>query len=61
MSDGRLADHPRQTLRCAECGNEAAKDATGWLACLIVGDEDAEDIEEVAIFCPECAAREVGA
>jgi hypothetical protein len=32
----------------------------GWLACLIVADEDAEDIDGVAMFCPECAAREFG-
>jgi len=60
MSDGRLADHPRQTLRCAACGNEAAKDATGWRAVLTVGDEDEEEVEEVAVFCPECAEREFG-
>jgi len=25
-----------------------------------VGDEDAEEIEEVAVYCPVCAAREFG-
>ena len=29
-------------------------------AVLTVGDEDEEDVEEVAVFCPECAAREFG-
>ena len=27
---------------------------------LAVGDEDAEDAEQVAVYCPECAARELG-
>jgi hypothetical protein len=27
---------------------------------LAVGDEDAEDEEEVAVFCPTCAGREFG-
>jgi hypothetical protein len=32
--------------------------ALGWRALLTVGDEDAEDAEEVAVYCPACAARE---
>jgi hypothetical protein len=47
-------------LVCAECASEAPPGAFGWLGCLIVGDEDTEDIEGVAMFCPECAARELG-
>ena len=47
-------------LVCAECATEAPPGAFGWLACLGVGDEDAEEIEEVVVFCPECAAREFG-
>jgi hypothetical protein len=34
------------------------EDATGWKAMLAVGNEDAEDVEEVAVYCSECAARE---
>jgi hypothetical protein len=47
-------------LVCAECATEAPPGAFGWLACHIAGDEDAEDIKEVAVFCPECAVREFG-
>ena len=43
-----------------ECGRIAPPGAVGWRALLTVGDEDAEDIEEVAVYCPECAAREFG-
>jgi hypothetical protein len=42
-----------------ECGTET-EDGLGWRAYLIVGNEDAEDIEEVAVDCPECAAMEFG-
>ena len=27
----------------------------------VVGDEDADDAEQVAVYCPECGAREFGA
>jgi Zn finger protein HypA/HybF involved in hydrogenase expression len=47
-----------ETLRCAECGTTTL-DGIGWRAALTVGDEDAEDEEQVAVFCPECAAREL--
>lgn len=60
MSDGRLANNPRRTLLCAECGSDAAKDAKGWRAVLTVGDEGAEDVEGVAVFCPTCAERGFG-
>jgi hypothetical protein len=39
---------------------EAPQCAVGWRALLTVGDEDAEDEEQVAVYCPECAAREFG-
>ena len=32
--------------------------AAGWRALLTEGGEDAEDVEGVAIYCPECAAAE---
>jgi hypothetical protein len=47
-------------LVCIECRAEAPPDAPGWRAYLTVGDEDAEDIEEVAVYCPTCAAMEFG-
>jgi ribosomal protein L40E len=47
-------------LVCAECAAEAPPGAFRWRACLIVGDEDAEDVEGVAMFCPECVEREFG-
>jgi hypothetical protein len=45
-------------LVCAECGKAAPPDARGWRGVLTVGDEDAEDEEAVAVYCPACAARE---
>ena len=50
----RLAD---QGLACAECGTVAPPDARGWRALLSVGDEAAEDVEEVAVYCARCAER----
>ncbi len=47
-------------LVCAECGTTAPPDARSWQALLTVGNEDAEEIEDVAVYCPECAAREFG-
>jgi YgiT-type zinc finger domain-containing protein len=32
--------------------------AKGWRAVLAVGDEDAEQDEAIAIFCPACGERE---
>jgi hypothetical protein len=34
--------------------------ARGWRALLTVGDEDTEDVEQVAVYCPECAERVLG-
>lgn len=45
------------TLICIEWV-ETSQDGVGWRALLTVGDEDAEDVEEVAIFCPACAEQE---
>ena len=47
MSDNEHAE----TLRCTKCGTVSA-DGRGWRALLTVGDEDAEDVDEVAAFCP---------
>ncbi len=44
---------------CIEC-SVVTDDGIGWKAMLTVGDENAEDVEEVAVYCPECAAREFG-
>ena len=57
MTEREQTEH---LLVCVECADEAPPGPVGWLACLIVGDEDAENIEGVAVFCPECAAREFG-
>lgn len=45
-------------LVCAQCAAVAPPEARGWKAELAVGDEDAEDVEAMAIYCPGCAARE---
>ena len=46
-------------LVCLECC-AVTGDGTGWKAMLTVGDEDAEEVEEAAVYCPECAAMEFG-
>jgi hypothetical protein len=46
-------------MRCIECG-VTSDDGLGWRALLTAGDEEAEDNDEVAVYCPECAAREFG-
>ena len=48
-------------LTCAECGGTAPPGAHGWKGLLTVGDEAAEDEEQVAVFCPNCAEREFDA
>lgn len=47
-------------LVCAQCGASSPPDARGWRGELVVGDEDDEAAEEVAVFCPACYAREFG-
>ena len=47
----------RANANGVECG-AATEDGTAWKAMLTVGDEDAEDAEEVAVYCPAYAARE---
>jgi hypothetical protein len=49
-----------RVLVCVECVAEAPPGAVGWRAMFTVGDEDAEDEEMVAVYCPECAEREFG-
>jgi hypothetical protein len=49
-----------QSYRDARNLLDAIDEGSGWLAYLTVGDEDAEDVEEVAVLCPTCAAREFG-
>jgi hypothetical protein len=43
-------------LVCVECGCPASGEAHGWQGHLVDLDENGED--EVAFFCPNCAARE---
>ena len=54
MTEREQTEH---ALVCVECAAEAPSGAVGWLAYLTVGNEDAEEIEEVAVYCPVCAAR----
>ena len=46
-------------LVCTECRG-ASEDGKGWRGMLAADDDEAGEsfVEEVAIFCPECAARE---
>ena len=58
----RLAQGVRLGLvRCAECGKEADVEAhaAGWLAYRVDLPDD-PDPPGVAVFCPECAAKEFG-
>jgi hypothetical protein len=43
-------------LICSECERMSDAEANGWQAHLVDLNEDGED--EVAFFCPNCAARE---
>jgi len=45
-------------LLCTECGRFGAVAEHGWEGHLVDLDDDGED--EVAFFCPACAAREFG-
>ena len=56
MTEREQTEH---VLVCVECGI-VTEDGAGWQAYLTVGDEDAEHVEQVAVYCPECAAREFG-
>ena len=45
-------------LLCCDCERRAVGTAAGWLGHLVDLDDDGRD--EVAFFCPACAAREFG-
>jgi hypothetical protein len=45
-------------LLCTECERTGAAAEDGWQGHLVDLDDDGED--EVAFFCPFCAAREFG-
>jgi hypothetical protein len=45
-------------LVCCECERRLAETATGWQGYL--ADLDDDGLDEVAFFCPGCAAREFG-
>jgi hypothetical protein len=50
MKRGKIA------LECVECRKKlSSENAAGWQAFL-VGDPDIEDDEEIAVYCPDCAA-----
>jgi hypothetical protein len=58
VKDEKHADaEPKdERLVCVECGRRSAPGAYGWRAVLAGFGGD----EEVGVYCPECAAREVG-
>jgi hypothetical protein len=45
-------------LVCCDCERRAVGTAAGWQGHLVDLDDDGRD--EVAFFCPACAAREFG-
>ena len=50
-------DQTEHILVCDVC-IAMTTDGIGWKAMLTIGDEDAEDVQEVVVCCPACAARE---
>jgi hypothetical protein len=54
------SDQTTHVLVCAECAAAAPPGAVGWRGVLAVGDEDAKDVLEVAVYCPTYAAMEFG-
>jgi hypothetical protein len=50
----------KSPLECIECRKRPSyEDAADWQAFL-VGDPDLKELEEVVIYCPQCARREFG-
>jgi hypothetical protein len=47
-------------IRCAECGTESDGLAAGWQAHLARDLDQDENEQDVVLFCPECARRELG-
>jgi hypothetical protein len=64
LDPGEFADRldPRAAqlpfLRCVECGT-VSPDGQGWRA-FVGGELDPDDVAEVLVFCPDCAAAEIG-
>ena len=67
----RHGDHDLESsgdrLVCIECGRSADVYAHGWRAFVVPEVDDFEEMEqaeqadaELAVYCPECAAREFG-
>jgi hypothetical protein len=47
-------------LICVECRAIAPPEVPGWRAFLVGVHDELDDEETVAVYCPECAAREFG-
>ena len=47
-----------KVLRCGLCGREQDEGERGWRGLL--GQEEDDSGLMVGVFCPECAARELG-
>ena len=45
-------EQTEHVLVCVECATDAPPGAVAWKAYLTVGDEDAEEVEEVAVYLP---------
>ena len=52
-------DYSLQTLHCEECREEAQAGSVGWLVFEVDLPDD-PDPAELVVYCPECAARELG-
>jgi hypothetical protein len=51
--------HSARVLLCDECGCRS-KSGKGWLAYL-AQDPEEDEWPETVVYCPPCAARELGA
>jgi hypothetical protein len=60
VANKHMVDRANIALQCVECRKKPSyEDAADWQAFL-VGDPDIRELEEVVIYCPECARREFG-
>jgi hypothetical protein len=59
MSELRKLQDSGRVLVCIECDANSSGNAPGWCA-MIADDPDEPGDPEVVVYCPECAARELG-
>jgi hypothetical protein len=48
----------RFVLDCEECGARSGESERGWRAALVA--DDADERDEIVVYCPACWEREFG-